>query len=175
MLLGLTAMFSAYAFLKYTTILHNVYAIRRMRTGLDPENPSLKVRHANQQILAAYLRSRPIGGGIGSAGSWGQRFSPGTLLAETPTDSWFVKVWAEEGIVGLYLHLSILFYIAIQGGIYLWNLEDQHLRQMLMALHAGMVGIYAASYGNGVLGQMPTGILVYTSWCFIFMAKRLRC
>jgi hypothetical protein len=37
----------------------------------------------------------------------------------------------------------------------------------------GFTGIMGASYGNGVLGQMPTGILIYLSWVFIFVAQQL--
>lgn len=159
--------------LKFTFIGQNVYAINRMRTALDPNDASLLVRLENQKKLATYLASRPIGGGVGSAGNWGLRFSPNSFLAQTPTDSWFVRIWAEEGVVGLTLHLIILFYIAIKGGMILWNLPDKNLRQQFLAIHAGTLGIYMASYGNGILGQMPTGILLYVGWALMFKAKKL--
>ncbi|AFK04970.1 O-antigen polymerase [Emticicia oligotrophica DSM 17448] len=159
--------------LKFTFIGQNVYAINRMRTALDPNDASLLVRLENQKKLANYLASRPFGGGVGSAGSWGLRFSPNSFLAQTPTDSWFVRIWAEEGAVGLTVHLIILFYIAIQGGIILWNLPDKNLRQQFLAIHAGTLGIYVASYGNGILGQMPTGILLYVGWALMFKAKKI--
>ncbi|GGD58490.1 hypothetical protein GCM10011514_23140 [Emticicia aquatilis] len=159
--------------LKFTFIGQNVYAINRMRTALDPNDASLLVRLENQKKLASYLASRPIGGGVGSAGNWGLRFSPNSFLAQTPTDSWFVRIWAEEGVVGLTLHLIILFYIAIKGGMILWNLPDKNLRQQFLAIHAGTLGIYMASYGNGILGQMPTGILLYVGWALMFKAKKL--
>lgn len=159
--------------LKFTFIGQNIYAINRMRTALDPNDASLLVRLENQKKLATYLASRPIGGGVGSAGNWGLRFSPNSFLAQTPTDSWFVRIWAEEGVVGLTLHLIILFYIAIRGGMILWNLPDKNLRQQFLAIHAGTLGIYMASYGNGILGQMPTGILLYIGWALMFKAKKL--
>jgi hypothetical protein len=158
--------------LKFTFIGQNVYAINRMRTALDPNDASLLVRFENQKKLATYLASRPIGGGVGSAGNWGLRFSPNSFLAQTPTDSWFVRIWAEEGVVGLSLHLIILFYIAIKGGMILWNLPDKNLRQQFLGIHAGTLGIYMASYGNGILGQMPTGILLYIGWALMFKAKK---
>ena len=43
----------------------------------------------------------------------------------------------------------------------------------MIALVAGYAGILMASYGNGVLGQMPTGVLIYLSWVFIFISPRL--
>lgn len=158
--------------LKFTFIGQGVYAINRMRTALDPNDASLLVRLENQRKLSSYLANRPFGGGIGSAGNWGLRFSPNSFLAQTPTDSWYVKIWAEEGIIGLALHLSILLFIAVRGGILLWKMEDSPQRQQRMAIHAGMMGIFMASYGNGILGQMPTGILLYIGWAFLFMENQ---
>jgi hypothetical protein len=169
---GILAGLAVFVFLKFTTIAQGVYAVNRMRTALDPNDASLLVRLENQKKLSAYLASRPFGGGIGSAGSWGLRFSPNTFLAQTPTDSWFVKIWAEEGFVGLSIHLIILFYIAIKAGIALWKMPDNSLRQKLIAIFSGMLGIYMASYGNGILGQMPTGILMYIGWAFLFMKAK---
>jgi len=33
----------------------------------------------------------------------------------------------------------------------------------MSALISGMAGVMVASYGNGVLGGMPTGLLIYAS------------
>ena len=168
---GGTIMFSMYAFLKFTTIGESVYEIRRFRGALDPDNPSLVVRKENQKLLKGYLATRPFGGGIGSAGNWGLRFSPGTFLAETPTDSWYVQIWAEQGRVGLYLHLGILIYVMVRSGkIIMFKLKDPVLIGKTAALSSGMFGVMAASYGSGALGQMPNGLIIYMSMAFIFMS-----
>jgi cell division protein FtsW (lipid II flippase) len=167
-LLGLALVFS---FLKFTSIANDNYQVRRMRSALDPDDPSLNVRYENQRKFAEYLKTRPFGGGIGTSGFWGQRFSPGTFLAETPNDSWFVKIWAEMGIVGLYLHIFILGFIALSGLLKIWKVKDPRLRQKLLALFGGYVGIAAASYGNPLLGQMPTGIILYMSWAYFYLAE----
>lgn len=166
---GVLAIAAVFVFLKFTKIAQGVYAVNRMRTALDPNDASLLVRLENQKKLSSYLAARPFGGGIGSAGSWGLRFSPNSFLAQTPTDSWFVKIWAEEGMVGLSIHLIILFYIALKAGVMLWKMPNSALRQKLIAIFSGMIGIYMASYGNGILGQMPTGILMYIGWAFLFI------
>ncbi|NER04071.1 MAG: O-antigen ligase family protein [Okeania sp. SIO3C4] len=171
--LGGFAMIAVYSFLKFTTIGDSVYEIRRFRDALDPNNPSLQVRKDNQKKLKVYLASRPFGGGIGSAGNWGLRFSPGTFLAETPTDSWYVQIWAEQGIVGLGLHLGILFFVLGKSAyIIMFRLKSDELIGKGAALSAGMFGIMAASYGSGALGQMPNGIIVYSGMAFIFMMPR---
>jgi O-antigen ligase len=145
-----------------------------MRTAFDPNDASLQVRLANQRKLSTYLASRPLGGGIGSAGGWGLRFSPQTFLAQTATDSWYVMIWAEQGIVGLILHLCILFYILGKSSyLIMFKIKDKELKAKMTALACGIFGIMGASYGNGVLGQMPTGILIYSSMAFLFMAPKL--
>jgi len=159
--------------LKFTKVGAGNYQIQRMRSAMDPNDPSLQVRLNNQKTLKAYLASRPIGGGIGSAGSWGQRFSPGTLLADTPTDSWYVRIWAETGIVGLWVHLGVIFTFIISGTVMIFKMKnDKMLRQMAMALFAGFVGVAFASYGNQVLGQAPTGVVVFMSIAFVWLAYR---
>ena len=172
-LLGGVLIFAAYAFLKFSTLGGSVYEIRRMRTALDPDNPSLVVRKENQRLLKGYLASRPFGGGIGSAGNWGLRFSPDTFLAETPTDSWYVQIWAEQGRVGLILHLVILGFILVSSSrISIYKLETHEMKGKAIALTAGMFGVMIASYGNGIIVQMPNGIILYMSMAFIAMMPR---
>ena len=52
-------------------------------------------------------------------------------------------------------------------------MRDAALKQRLLALFAGLCGIAVASYGNQVLGQMPTGILVAVSVAALYLAPRL--
>lgn len=164
-----------YVFFAYTYIGESNYQIARMRTAFRPEKDmSYQVRLQNRAILNTYLADKPFGGGIGSAGNWGQRFSPQGFLANVATDSWYVQVWAEQGIVGLFLHLFILSYIVLKGMyLVMFRVNNVEIEGILGALIAGYAGIMGASYGNGVLGQMPTGALVYMSWGFIFMAQQL--
>jgi len=170
---GLLVMGATFMFLKYTSVANDIYQVRRMRTALDPNDASLQVRLANRVIIRDYLKDKPFGGGIGTSGSWGERFSPGTLLAETPNDGWYVRVRAETGVVGLYLHVGILIYIGIVGLYKAMKTKDDKLRQKLLALLAGYAGIAASSYGNPLLGQIPTGIILYMSWAYLFMAEDL--
>jgi len=175
MLIGLLLGLSVIVFFKYTTIAHGNYSVRRMRTAFNPtEDASYLVRRANQKKLKSYLASRPFGGGIGSAGNWGLRFTPNTFLANTPTDSWYVMIWAEQGIIGLLLHLTILLYILIKSMyLIMFKIKDKEIHAIMCALASGYFGILVASYGNGVLGQMPTGIIIYTSIAYLFMAQKL--
>ncbi|MEM9649101.1 MAG: O-antigen ligase domain-containing protein [Bacteroidota bacterium] len=172
--LGALVGIGVFVFFKYTTIGNDNDQIRRMRTAFDPNDASLQMRKINQEKLRGYLATRPLGGGIGSTGNWGKRFSPNTFLANTATDSWFVAVWADTGIIGLYLHLFILFFILITGAYNcMFKIRDDWLKGQITALVCGMAGIMLASYGNGVFGQFPTCILMYTGMVFMFIAPKL--
>ena len=161
----------AFGILKYTTIGQNNDQVRRMRTALDPNDASLMDRLENQKKLKVYLASRPIGGGIGSAGSWGQRFSPGSFLATTPLDSWYVKIWAESGIIGLTVYLCMLLYLIGNRFIFLFKMKDSELKFKLGALYGGFFGVCFASYGNQIFGQFPTGTVIYLSLVFMFLGE----
>lgn len=156
LILGALVGASIFGVLKYTYIGQGNYEIQRLRSALDPEDASLNVRKENQKILGRYLASRPLGGGIGSSGYFGLRFSPNTFLAQTPTDSWYVRIWAETGIVGLYLHIMSLLGIIIVGFWRVFTMKDPELRNTMGAFLAGFTGIALASYGNSILGQFPT-------------------
>ena len=161
---GLSVIILLFIFFKYTTIANGNDQIRRMRGAFDPNNASLQVRLDNQKILKGYLASRPFGGGIGHAGDKAQRFLPNAFLSHVATDSWYVLIWAEMGIVGLILHLFILFYV-IGKATYkvMFKIRDPITKLKIGALISGMAGVMVASYGNAVLGGMPTALLFYAS------------
>lgn len=162
----------AFGLLKFTTVGAGNYQIARMRSGLDPNDPSLQVRLENQRKLAAYLASRPLGGGIGSAGYWGTKFTPGTFLAETPTDSWYVRIWVEAGIVGLYVHLAMVIGFIVAGCVMVWRMKDPVAQKVASALICGFFGIATASYGNQVMGQTPTIVTTFISLPLVFLIYR---
>ena len=157
---GFFVLFLTFYFLKYTHVAHGNEQVRRIRTALAEDNPSLNARLRNQVTFGKYLGSRPFGGGVGSAGFWGNRFSPNTLLAETPTDSYYVKIWAETGIVGLCLHVLMLGYFVGKCGVIFWHLQNESIRYEVLAMYCSIVGVLIASYGNQVFSQMPTGMIM---------------
>jgi hypothetical protein len=172
-IIGLIVVVGAYSFLKYTTILNENNQMRRLRSALDPNDPSLQVRLENQRKFKIYLATRPIGGGIGTSGTWGIRFTPGTFLAETANDSWYVKIWAETGVIGLYLHIAMIMFFVFYGYYVIFKINDPPLKSYIMAIHAGFFGIACAAYGNPILGQFPLSIMLYTTWAFFVIAPGL--
>ena len=173
LVLGLVLAGSAFGVLKYTGIGNSSADVRRLRTSLDPTDPSFQARMRNQATLRAHLATKPFGEGVGTIGIWGQTFNADKFISTIPPDSFFVKVWAEYGIVGLIVWLGMMLYILGKCGGIVWRIRDPQLRQQLLALTAGYGGILVCSYGNEVMNQIPSGMIIYFSWVFIFAGPEL--
>ncbi|MBW3127682.1 O-antigen ligase family protein [Hymenobacter profundi] len=173
LLLGCLIAGGVFWVMKYTTIGNSNPDIFRLRSALNPEDPSLLVRLNNQAILRDYLATRPLGGGVGVIGAWGIKYNPNKFLSRIPPDSYFVKIWAEYGIVGFLLWFGITLFILGKCMGIVWRLKDPDLRQKLLALTAGYGGILICTYSNEIINQMPSAMIIYISWVFIFMGPTL--
>lgn len=167
---GILVLVVSFGVLKYTYIGQGFQPIARIRTALSADNPSLNARLNNQKTLGRYLANRPFGGGVGAAGYWGERFRPGSLLAVTPTDSYYVRVWAETGLIGLSLHLLLLGFFLGKGAFIAWRLKHPKLRTQVLAIMAAYGGVLLANYGNQVFLQFPTGIIMAIALPMVFLA-----
>jgi O-antigen ligase len=148
--------------LLFTSIGDSNYQIYRIRTALRPtEDASFLVRLENQQKLRNYLKDKPFGAGIGTSSGAGNRFSPNHFAAQIPTDSWYVQLWIETGVVGLTLYLLMLVGIMLIGIYKIWRLNDQTLVPLMIALLAEFIGIAVVSYTNPILGQFPTSTIIF--------------
>lgn len=154
--------------LKFTTIGNSNYEIYRLRSALDPTDASLNVRFNSQAVLSDYLSDKPFGDGLGTIGYFGMEYNQGTFLSTVQPDSYWVKVWAMYGIVGLTIWLCMMLYILGKCCGIVWNIQDRGLKVKLMALTAGFAGAFFCSYGNEVINSQPTSIIVYVSWALIF-------
>ena len=53
----------------------------------------------------------------------------------------------------------------------MFRIRDPILKLKMAALASGMFGVMVASYGNAVLGQMPTNVLIYISMALLINSK----
>jgi O-antigen ligase len=173
LVIGCVLALGALFVLKYTSIGSGSADIVRLRTSLDPNDASLQQRLMNQAKLREYLSSRPLGGGVGVIGIWGTLYNKDKYLSSIAPDSYFVKVWAEYGIIGFLIWFGMMLYILGKSCGIVWNIRDPLLRQKLLALTAGFGGILVSSYGNEVMNQMPSAMIVYVSWVFVFLGPTL--
>ena len=148
--------------LMFTNIGNENYQIYRIRTALHPsEDASFNLRLANQQKLARNMEGFPFGAGLGTAAEAGYRFSPTHWAASIAPDSWYVLLWIETGIVGVWLYIAILVALVAIGVYKIWYLEDPWLTKMMLAFIAEFVGIAVMGYSNPVLGQFPTSTIIF--------------
>lgn len=172
LLLGGIIGFLFFFVLKYTSIGSGNEQIVRLRTSLDPNDPSLLTRFNNQAILKDYLSTKPFGAGVGTIGMWGLKYNEDKYISTIPPDSLYVKVWAMYGIVGFIIWFGIMMYITGYSIGIIWKTKDPALHNKLTALCAGATGILLCSYGNEVLNAMPSSAIVYVSWALIWMSPR---
>jgi O-antigen ligase len=158
--------------LKFTSIGSSNVQIVRMRTSLDPNDASFQVRLINQKILKDILADKPFGTGVGTIGTWGTKYNEDKYIAQIPPDSLYVKIWAMYGIVGFVIWFGIMLYITGKSAGIVWKTRDPVLKNQLLALCAGATGILLCSYGNEVLNAMPSSMIVYFSWAFIWLSPR---
>ncbi|PCI96313.1 MAG: hypothetical protein COB15_10795 [Flavobacteriales bacterium] len=156
----------------FTMSLNRHAPIARMRTAFNTQDASLNVRKENRLILDKYLENRPFGGGIGSAGSWGARFSPDTFLAKFQTDGQYVRIYAEEGIVGLYLYIGLFSIILCRMLWITWHLKTPILSQQMIGLTCGILGVMVANYGNSYSSQIPSNLIFFWCMAFVYMAPK---
>lgn len=163
-----------FCFFKYTYIGQGHPDIRRMRSAFDSNNASKNVRVENQKLIRTYMADKPFGVGLGLGGVRAQEYTPDSYIAKIPTDSWFVSVWVETGIVGLILYL-ILMFSCIGYGAYLvfFRLKNSQLRAYVCSFTVGIFAMLLASSSNEIFAQFSNSIIIYTFLAFIFISPRL--
>lgn len=170
--IGGGVMLAAFIFLKFTTIGNSNYDINRLRTALDPKDASLNTRLRNRAALTEYLKGKPFGGGLGTTGSWGQRFSPGTWLANFEPDGLYTRIRAETGLIGRIFYVGMWVFILVRGMTFLplYN-DDKERMNITMAVLAGYAGILVANYGNQVMTQFPISLTTFVSITFVYSMR----
>ncbi|MNK13367.1 hypothetical protein D3C87_314520 [compost metagenome] len=159
--------------LKYTTIGDEIFQVRRLRSALDPKDASFNVRMINQKKLAYLLKDEPFGAGLGMSGMNGTTYNPDKPIANIQPDSYWVKVWVMYGVVGLLIWFGINCYIIGKCSGIVWQLKDPKLKTKIIALTSGTVGCFICSYGNEVMNAIPSSVIMFMSWSFVFIAPWL--
>ncbi|MFA8451147.1 MAG: O-antigen ligase family protein [Bacteroidales bacterium] len=163
------------AFFRFSNIGDNYSQVRRIRSAFFPfSTPSFIVRLENQKRLFHYLKDKPMGTGIGTSGNWGKRFHPESELSEIPTDSWLVQIWVETGFVGITLYMFMfIFFILKMIYVLRFKLKEAVILNLLLSIFTPTIGVFAASYANGIIGQLPLSILIIFSINYICHGREI--
>lgn len=146
----------------------------RFQTAFKPsKDASFNVRAENQRRIKPYILSHPIGGGLGSVGIWGQRFSPNSYLAKFPPDSGYVRVAVEMGWIGLLLFCLFNFVVLYKGISYFFFIKDPDLKTCCLAMILVIFAFDVGNYPQQAFVQYPSNILFYLAMAILNVAMRL--
>lgn len=168
-----------FCFFYFTDIGDDNSFIRRMRTAFRPtEDASFNVRIENQKRFATYLADKPFGLGVG--GVIMDPNNDGINEERTlPTDSFYVGIWVEGGIVGLYLYIGIQVLVLLRCCyLIMFRIRNDQLRKILAALLCGVFGIWLNGYVGRGMGANPSGLIIAIFLAFVlngvYMDKELK-
>ncbi|MDB5211238.1 MAG: O-antigen ligase family protein, partial [Sediminibacterium sp.] len=134
----------------------------RFQSAFKPsQDASYILRQLNQQKIKPFIMTHPLGGGLGATGVWGQRFAPGSFLADFPPDSGFVRVGVEQGWLGLFLFCTLLFVMLRAGIINFFRIRNPELKSYCLAMVLIIFVLSIGNYPQEALVQFPTSIYFY--------------
>lgn len=171
--IGTAITIAIFVFLLYSEMGNGNSYIRRTRSALNKEDASLLVRQENQRKLKEIMTDLPFGTGIGMGGGKAKVFAPDAPISQIPTDSWFVLLWVETGIVGLILNLAIQLSIMIYGAyLVFFKLRNPVVKGCITSLVCALSGAIVASYGNEIWGQLPNIFIFTACQAFIILSPQ---
>jgi putative inorganic carbon (HCO3(-)) transporter len=145
--------------------------LMRFQTAFKPnKDPSYLLRQTNQARIKPYIQSHPFGGGLGSVGVWGQKFSPNSMLSKFPPDSGYVRVAVETGWVGLLLICTLMFVVLYAGIKNFYTTKNTELRAYGLAMVIMIFALEIGNYPQEALVQFPSNIYFY-----LMIAIMVRC
>jgi putative inorganic carbon (HCO3(-)) transporter len=148
--------------------------LARFQTAFRPNNDaSYNVRVENQKKIQPYIRSHPIGGGLGSTGVWGVRFAPYSFLAQFPPDSGYVRVAVELGWLGLFLICCLMFIVLKTGINNYFKIKDPELKTYCLAMVLIIFAINIGNFPQEAIVQFPLNVFFYLFIALINVTYRL--
>ncbi|WP_158996209.1 O-antigen ligase family protein [Mucilaginibacter sp. L196] len=146
----------------------------RFQTAFKPSNDdSYNLRKRNQKRIQPYIVSHIMGGGLGSTGEWGERFTPESYLAHFPPDSGYIRVAVEDGWAGLLIFCAFMFVIMKTGINNYYLIEDKELKTYCLAMTLIIFAYNLANFPQEALVQFPSSILFYLEAALINITLRL--
>jgi putative inorganic carbon (HCO3(-)) transporter len=146
----------------------------RFQSAFKPsDDASFNVRKNNQKRIQPYIRSHPLGGGLGASGASGVRFAPYSFLAQFPPDSGYVRAAVELGWIGLMLLCGFMFIILRTGINNYFAIKDPELKTYCLAMVLIVFAITIGNFPQEAIIQFPLSIYFYLVIALINITLRL--
>lgn len=144
----------------------------RFQTAFQPsEDRSYQVRLNTQARIKSIVQQHPFGGGLGSCGAWGKRFSPYTVFADIEPDSGYVRVAVELGWVGLIVYMVMLFTAMMMSIKHVMRSRDPAIVNLYMGLAGVIFSLLVANYGQEAIILLPNSIVFYIILAIVVRLK----
>ena len=151
---------------------NNYHILRIQSVFKASEDKSYQIRANNRKMITPWIMKHPIGGGLGSTGVWGQRFSPGTFLANFPPDSGIIRVAVELGWVGLIIFLLIYLLAFVKGVKAYWQMLPGAGRVRVAGILCMLPPLGVVELGQEVAGVFPMSLLFWVLLGLLFVSIR---
>jgi len=138
---------------------------------IDKSADTMNVRFKNQKMIQPFIQSHPFGAGLGSAGEWGARFAPDSILAKFPPDSGLVRIAVELGWIGLLIYCMLLLKIIHFSTFCYLRVKHPKVKMIYLTMTIMMFMLILASYPQEAIVQLPTSIFFYVSLAIIARLK----
>ncbi|MFT4758431.1 MAG: putative inorganic carbon (HCO3(-)) transporter [Paraglaciecola sp.] len=146
--------------------------IFRIQSAFKPgKDGSVQVRMDNQSRVQPFIQSHPIGGGLGSTGVWGKRFTPNSWLASFAHDSLYVRIAVEAGYIGLIIYMLLIFAALRTGIYYFFRVKDPEIKSFYLAVTTVVFMLAVANYPQEAVTLPPTSMIFYV---FLALLVRLK-
>jgi hypothetical protein len=138
------------------------YTLFRFKSAfVGNKDASFNVRDVNRHKIQPYMRSHLIGGGIATTSNDGIRFNPGHILAGWPTDSGYVKIALEEGVIGIILY-TIAYWIILRTALVNYTkLKDYRLRIYGLGMLLVLFSFIIAHITQDAIYEHPNVLIFY--------------
>jgi len=131
-------------------------SVSRIKTTFEgTKDPSAAIRDYNRHQVQPYLFSHPMGGGIFTTGYEGPKYNPGHFLEDFQPDSGYMKVFAEQGMIGLTILLITYFMILSHALRNFYKSSNPEFQDYSIALISMIFALMVGQYSQFAMGAYP--------------------
>ncbi len=131
-------------------------SIGRIRsTFMGTKDASANVRDVNRHRIQPYLYAHPMGGGIFTCINEGLKYNPGHYLATFPPDSGYMKIFAEQGWIGLLVNLITYGMIMWFGLKNFYSIRNPEIQNHCIALLTVIFMLWVGQISQMAMGLEP--------------------
>ena len=143
--------------------------INRIRSTFNPsKDPSMAVRDYKRLTLQKYVQAHPLGGGLGTTGKPGLKYSPGHYLAGGwDPDSGYLFTALEMGWIGLIIFQVFFFIVMLKGINNYFSIKDPLLKTLTLTYLVPFLALTVAHFTQDALFQKPVNLIVIVTYALM--------